>query len=86
MIDLYPDAYDPMGLNIGGDEFPRHPFPIRLLPPLSADEIKRLTGPLSPPRPTVTAWQGAPLDAYWLDGDLATGVWRHCQTGEVWHA
>lgn len=39
-----------------------------------------LRGPSSPPRPAVTAWQGADMDAYWLDGV----VWRHCKTGEVW--
>lgn len=34
------------------------------------------------PRPAITAWEGADLDAYWFDN----GVWRHCQTGREWVA
>lgn len=37
----------------------------------------------SPPRPAVTAWQGADKDAYWYDETL--GVWRHCILGTMWH-
>lgn len=36
---------------------------------------------MSEPRPVVTAWQGADLDAYWWDG----AQWLHCRTGEVWN-
>lgn len=32
-------------------------------------------------RPAVTAWHGADLDAYYLDG---SGQWRHCLTGALW--
>lgn len=38
-------------------------------------------GKPSPPRPAVTAWQGADMDAYWWDG----AQWLHCRTGEVWN-
>ena len=49
---------------------------------ITAAEIDAHTKPVEPqkPRPAITAWEGAPMDAYWLDGD----VWKHCQSGEPW--
>lgn len=35
------------------------------------------------PRPAVTAWEGADLDAYYL-ADETTWTWLHCQTGRKW--
>lgn len=55
---------------------------LRDLPPITADEIVAYTKPATPPapRPTVTAYQGADIDAYWLDGE----TWTHCITGVIW--
>ena len=39
----------------------------------------------SKPRPTITAWKGADMDAYYLE-DAAAWRWIHCRTGEVWNA
>lgn len=65
-----------------GDEFSSEFELQKLQPsPLAADIPGADTSNWSSaPRPTVTAWEGADLDAYWLDGD----TWRHCQTGAVW--
>lgn len=68
-----------------GDEFPSlfHAPRTAKASPLAADIPGADTSNWSSaPRPTVTAWEGADLDAYWLDGD----VWRHCQTGREWVA
>lgn len=53
------------------------------LAPITADEVLAFTAPSSPqtPRPTVTAWDGADLDAYFMAPD---GLWKHCQSGAVW--
>jgi hypothetical protein len=80
-LALYRDALDPMGIDIGGDEFAPNPNQ-RRLPPMTADEIARHTGPVSPPRPTVTAWRGAGMDAYYFDSER--GVWLHCMTEQPW--
>lgn len=52
------------------------------LPPMTEAEILAYTPPESPlpPRPTLTAWEGADRDAYWYDN----GTWRHCRTNETW--
>lgn len=51
-----------------------------LQPITDADIVAYCTQGPQQPRPTVTAYAGADLDAYWRDGT----VWRHCQTGAVW--
>lgn len=81
---LYADALDPMGLDLGGDEFAVNPHQRRPQPsPLAADfPDADTTRWSSAPRPAVTAYAGFDGDAYWLDGE----TWRHCQTGEVWNA
>lgn len=79
MRDLYHDAYDVLGLDIGGDEFPRRYRGFAINAPAMTDaEFAAFINPT--PRPAVTAYQGADLDAYWMDA----GTWRHCQTGEAW--
>lgn len=66
-----------------GDEFPS-PFytPRRDRPsPLMADVPGAdTTGWSSAPRPTVTAWEGADMDAFYWTG----ATWLHCQTGAEW--
>lgn len=76
---LYPEFKT---VTIGGIEM-RLSHRIRLpdLPPMTADEIRGHSGPPSPPRPTVTAWEGADIDAYYFADD---DLWHHCQTEAVW--
>jgi hypothetical protein len=80
MLELYPDMDAPTGIDLG-DEFPRSPWPTRYKSPLAADfPDADTTGWIGDPRPALTAWKGADRDAYWYDN----GIWRHCQTGEIW--
>ena len=82
MNELYPDQNAPGSLDLG-DEFPlpNQPWRPTSPSPLAADfPDADTTNWSSDPRPAVTAWEGADMDAYWLDGD----TWRHCQTGEEW--
>lgn len=77
--ELFPDRKTVM---FGDIELPlSHKFRPRDLPPITEAEIVAYCtqGPKQP-RPTITAWEGADLDAYWFDN----GVWRHCQTGAEW--
>jgi hypothetical protein len=66
-----------------GDEFPS-PFytarPVRRSPLMADVAGADLSNWSSDARPPVTAWEGADMDAYWLDN----GTWRHCRTGEAW--
>jgi hypothetical protein len=84
-LSLYRDALDPVGLDLG-DEFKwpqRVPAPVAS--PLMADVPGAdTTNWISGPRPTVTAWRGSGLDAYYFDEQR--GVWLHCITGEIWNA
>lgn len=78
--ELFPDRRTVM---VGDMEMPRSIKPrLRDLPPITAEEVEAHTKPSVPtePRPAVTAWEGADLDAYWFDN----GYWRHCQTGAEW--
>ena len=52
------------------------------LPPMTADEIGGHSGPPSPPRPVITAWKGADMDAYYFGAD---NLWHHCQSEALWH-
>ena len=84
MRELYPDFDAPLGIDLYGDEFP-NPFQPYKAPPAKSPLMSDVPGAdtstwSSAPRPTVTAWQGADLDAFWLDG----ATWRHCQTGQEW--
>jgi hypothetical protein len=69
-----------------GDEFP-NPFQPKALPPITLDDVARfvcddvLGSPK--PRPPVTAWRGADMDAYYFDEQR--GVWLHCITGDEWN-
>lgn len=69
-----------------GDEFPS-PFynpPALRKSPLMADVPGADTSTWSSrPRPTVTAWEGADMDAYYL-ADADAWTWLHCQTGAEW--
>ena len=88
MRELYPDLEAPIGIDVLGDEFPNPFQPWRPTPPspLAADIPGADTSNWTDrPRPAVTAWQGADLDAYYLE-DAAAWRWIHCRTGEVWHA
>jgi len=70
-------------IDVLGDEFPsmHHTPRQQKASPLAADFPDADTSNWSSaPRPTVTAWEGADMDAYWLDGE----TWRHCQTGATW--
>jgi hypothetical protein len=84
MSAIYP-VTDAGTIDLLGDEFPslhqRLKEPVKS--PLMADIPGADTTNWSDaPRPTVTAWRGADLDAYHCDdGD---GIWRHCQTGREW--
>ncbi|WEJ60198.1 hypothetical protein [Devosia sp. FJ2-5-3] len=51
------------------------------LPPITDADIAAFCtqGPKQP-RPPVTAWKGADMDAYHFEA----GVWLHCQTGDQW--
>lgn len=81
-------SLEPLGApeDFGGDEFPCVAYVGKThisRSPLMADVPGADTSNWSSdPRPAVTAYDGFDGDAYWLDG----GVWRHCQTGEVWDA
>lgn len=78
--ELYPDFKTVM---FGDIEVPLSlTHRTRDLAPITAAEVEAHTKPAQPqkPRPAITAWQGADMDAYWLDN----GVWTHCQTGEPW--
>lgn len=78
--ELFPEQKTVM---FGDIEVPlSHKPRLRDLPPITADEVRAHTAPREPlkPRPVITAWEGADMDAYWLDGE----TWRHCQTGEPW--
>lgn len=70
-------------MDVLGDEFPS-PFyepKAAKASPLMADVPGADTSNWSSaPRPTITAWEGADLDAYWFNGE----VWLHCQTGAGW--
>jgi len=83
-LALYPDAIDPMGIDLG-DEFAPNPHITRSRPsPLMADVPGADTSNWSSaPRPTVTAWRGSGMDAYYFDADR--GVWLHCLTGGIWN-
>lgn len=78
--ELFPDRRTIM---VGDMEMQMSPRPrLRDLPPITAEEVEAYTKPAQPqkPRPAITAWEGADMDAYWLDGE----VWRHCQTEAAW--
>jgi len=66
-----------------GDEFPSAFMTPARYSITDEDIVKYLTQGPSRPRPTVTAWEGANMDAYYLD-DSVKWVWLHCQTGAVW--
>lgn len=77
---------DSGSIDMLGDEFPS-PFyteKAALKSPLMADcpgaDISNWS---DRPRPTVTAWEGSGLDAYYL-ADADTWTWVHCRTGRQW--
>lgn len=67
-----------------GDEFPS-PFYTPRAQITDADIVAYLTQGPQRPRPTVTAWEGADMDAYYL-ADRDAWTWRHCQTGAEWRS
>ena len=74
---------DSGSIDMLGDEFPS-PFytarPVRRSPLMADVAGADLSNWSSEARPPVTAWEGADMDAHWLDN----GTWRHCRTGEAW--
>jgi len=63
-----------------GDEFPSLTMGKERPAITEADIVAYCTQGPNLPRPTVTAWEGADIDAFWFD----KGTWRHCQTGKAW--
>lgn len=83
-LALYPDALDPVGQDFG-DEFP---WPARAPRTVASPLMADVPGAdpsnwSSAPRPTVTAWRGSDLDAYYFDEQR--GAWLHCLTNEEWN-
>lgn len=81
---LYSDADDVITPDRNGHEWfvePQYPRRPLIASPLAADIPGADTANWSSDaRPPVTAWEGADMDAHWLD----KGTWRHCRTGEAW--
>lgn len=74
---------DTGSIDMLGDEFPSLFYvpKARKASPLMADVAGAdVSSWSSEARPPVTAWEGADMDAHWLDN----GTWRHCRTGEAW--
>lgn len=67
-------------LDILGHEFNGEYQKFRHKSPLASDiDGSDVSSWRGGPRPAVTAWFGADMDAYYFDG-----VWIHCQTGMEW--
>lgn len=81
---LYSDADDVITPDRNGHEWfvkPQYTRRPLIASPLAADIPGADTANWSSDeRPPVTAWEGADMDAHWLD----KGTWRHCRTGEAW--
>ena len=83
---LYRDADDTITPDRDGCEWLVEPQYARrqgLKSPLAADFPDADTSNwMGDPRPTVTAWEGADMDAFWFNP--AVNGWVHCQTGLSW--
>lgn len=79
--ELYPHDDAMVWPDANGHEWFNYVPGQRSLQPITgADIVAFCTQGPQQPRPTVTAYAGADLDAYWRDGT----AWRHCRTGLEW--
>ena len=82
-MDAWSELYPPFKTVMHGDvEVPLAVKPrLRDVPALPAPVYPPGTRFITAPCPTVIAWDGADIDAYFMAED---GSWKHCQTGAVW--